>query len=136
MTRSIGQTLIHKHILTQEEFNRFAQLSGDDNPIHVDPAFAARTRFGKTVAHGMFLYSLVCGVLAKHFPNATQVSQDLMFPTPSYGGEEITISARVLQVNADLMHVETIITRPNGEIGLQGETTLRMNEKNVEPRSP
>lgn len=121
----VGQTVTHKHTLTQDEFNRFAKLSGDDNPIHVDPEFSARTRFGKTVAHGMLLYSLACGVLAKHFPTATQVSQDLMFPTPSYVGEEIMISLRVLETNADTVRVETIITRPNGEIGLQGETTLK-----------
>lgn len=123
----MAQTITHKHTLTQDEFNRFAKLSGDDNPIHVDPEFSARTRFGKTVAHGMLLYSLVCGVVAKHFPNATQVSQDLMFPTPSYVGEEIAISARVLKVNADTLHLETLVTRPNGELGLQGETILRLS---------
>ena len=124
---SVGQTFFEKHTLAQDEFNRFAKLSGDDNPIHVDPDFSARTRFGKTVAHGMFLYSLVCGALAKHFPNSSQVSQDLMFPAPSFVGEEITISARVLETNVDTVRVETIVTRPNGEIGLQGETTLKIN---------
>jgi 3-hydroxybutyryl-CoA dehydratase len=127
MIPAIGQTFIEKHTLAQAEFNRFAKLSGDDNPIHVDPDFSARTRFGKPVAHGMFLYSLVCGVLAKHFPNTLQVSQDLMFPAASFVGEEITISARVLEMNADIVRVETVVTRPNGEIGLQGETTLRIN---------
>ena len=122
-----GDTFIQKHTLAQDEFNRFAQLSGDDNPIHVDPEFSARTRFGKTVAHGMFLYSLVCGALAKHFPNTSQVSQDLMFPAPSFVGEELTISLHVIETNADSVRVETLITRPNGEIGLQGETTLKTN---------
>ncbi|MGZ3427312.1 MAG: MaoC/PaaZ C-terminal domain-containing protein, partial [Polyangia bacterium] len=48
--------------VTQADFDRFARLSGDDNPIHVDAAFAARTRWGKTLAHGMMLYSLVVHV--------------------------------------------------------------------------
>jgi 3-hydroxybutyryl-CoA dehydratase len=122
---SVGQTFIEKHTLAQDEFNRFAKLSGDDNPIHVDPEFSARTRFGKTVAHGMFLYSLVCGALAKHFPNAAQVSQDLMFPAPSFVGEELAISLRVLETDADTVRVETIVTRPNGEMGLHGEATLK-----------
>ncbi len=126
MIPSVGQTFIERHTLAQDEFNRFAKLSGDDNPIHVDPEFSARTRFGKTVAHGMFLYSLVCGALAKHFPNASQVSQDLMFPAPSFVGEELAISLRVLETNAGTVRVETIVTRPNGEIGLQGETALRI----------
>jgi 3-hydroxybutyryl-CoA dehydratase len=117
-----------QRVLTQDDFNRFAALSGDNNPIHVDPEFSARTRFGKTVAHGMFLYSLVCGVLAKHFPNASQVSQDLMFPAPSFMGETVTVSARVLEFDAakNLARVETLVTRPGGEIGCQGETVLRL----------
>ena len=45
-------------------FDRFARLSGDDNPIHVDPAFSARTRFGRTVAHGMLLYGRVWAMIA------------------------------------------------------------------------
>lgn len=43
-------------VLTQLDFNRFAALSHDDNPIHCDPAFAKTTHFGATVAHGMFLF--------------------------------------------------------------------------------
>lgn len=128
MTPFVGQTFSEKHLLAQDEFDRFAALSGDDNPIHVDPEFSARTRFGKTVAHGMFLYSLICGVLAKHLPNASQVGQDLMFPAPSYVGEEIVVSARVLELDAakNWARIETMVTRPNGEIGCQGETTIRL----------
>ena len=123
----VGQTFSEKHLLAQDEFDRFAALSGDDNPIHVDPEFSARTRFGKTVAHGMFLYSLICGVLAKHL-NMSQISQDLMFPTPSYVGEEIVVSARVLELDVakHQARIETIVTRPNGEIGCQGETTVEL----------
>jgi 3-hydroxybutyryl-CoA dehydratase len=121
-----GDTFTHQHTLTQDEFIRFAKLSGDDNPIHVDPEFSARTRFGRTVAHGMLLYGLICGVLAKHFSNALPVSQDLMFPAPSFVGEELAIRARVLETNANTLRVETIVTRPGGEIGCQGETTLRL----------
>lgn len=128
MTTFVGQTFSEKHLLTQDEFNRFAALSGDDNPIHVDPDFAARTRFGRTVAHGMFLYSLICGVLAKHLPSASQSSQDLMFPSPSYVGEEVIVSARVLELDAvnNRARIETMVTRPNGEIGCQGETTVEL----------
>ena len=128
MNLHVGQSSTSSHTLTQDDFNRFAALSGDDNPIHVDPEFSARTRFGKTVAHGMLLYSLICGVIAKNFPGASQVSQDLMFPAPSFVGETVTVSARVLEFDAakNLARVETLVTRPNGGIGCQGETVLRL----------
>nr|HMN66206.1 MaoC/PaaZ C-terminal domain-containing protein [Burkholderiaceae bacterium] len=49
-----------KRVVTQRDFDRFAALSRDDNPIHCDPGFARGTHFGATVAHGMFLYGLIC----------------------------------------------------------------------------
>src|SRR5688500_2787 len=47
--------------LSQAEFDLFARISGDNNPIHVDPEFSARTRFGRTVSHGMLLYTVLWG---------------------------------------------------------------------------
>ncbi len=122
-----GDTFTQTHVFTQDDFVRFARLSGDDNPIHVDPEFAARTRFGKTVAHGMLLYSVLCGALKKYFPHSTQLEQALMFPTPTYVGEEITIRLEIAEQieNEKRVRVLTSITRPNGAIGLQGETWLR-----------
>ena len=122
-----GDTFTQTHIFTQDDFVRFARLSGDDNPIHVDAKFASTTRFGKTVAHGMLLYSVLCGALKKHFPHSAQLEQTLMFPTPTYVGEEITIRLEIAEQLQDEKRVRvlTSITRPNGDVGLQGETWLR-----------
>ena len=81
---------------TQAEFDRFAAISGDDNPIHVDPAFAAGTRFGRTVAHGMLLYATLWGLVRRHFPDAVQETQDLMFPAPTYAGEPMRLEVEVV----------------------------------------
>ncbi len=54
-------------IVTQRDFDRFAALSRDDNPIHCDPVFARGTHFGATVAHGMFLYGMICGAITRRF---------------------------------------------------------------------
>ena len=125
-----GTILTLKRTLSQADFNRFAALSGDDNPIHVDPEFSARTRFGRTVAHGMFLYSLIHAALGQYFPGALQVRQELMFPFPSYVGEEVTVSLRVLRRDSEehLVDLQTTVTRPGGETGCQGETTIRWVE--------
>jgi len=117
------------HTLTQDAFNRFATLSGDDNPIHVDAEFSARTRFGKPVAHGMYLYSLICGVIVKQFPGATQVSQELMFPAPSLVGETVEVRARVLEIQDDTIRFETTVAKANGELGVQGEAVWRVKKE-------
>ena len=121
-----GREVIVRRTFTQQDFNRFAALSGDDNPIHVDPDFSARTRFGKTVSHGMLLYGVIWSALQAHFPGAVQLDQDLMFPAPTYVGEEMSIRLRVLETDpaTGRIHVEAILTRPNGEIGCQGQTWL------------
>lgn len=77
---------------TQAEFDRFAALSGDTNPIHVDPDFSARTRFGRTVSHGMLLYTKVFGLIRRTWPDAGHAAQTLMFPHPAYAGEPLTIT--------------------------------------------
>ncbi|CTQ56463.1 (R)-specific enoyl-CoA hydratase [Roseibium album] len=76
----------------QADFDAFARLSGDDNPIHVDPEFSARTRFGRTVSHGMLLYTRVFALLEQLYPGRKHEAQTLMFPNPSFADEELTFS--------------------------------------------
>lgn len=116
-----------RRVLTQEDFNRFAALSGDDNPIHVDPEFSARTKFGKTVCHGMLLYSLICSALEKFFPGTLQIEQDLMFPTPTFAGEEVSVRLQVVEVESAqrLARMETLVTRPDGAVACQGQMKVR-----------
>ena len=79
-------------IPTQADFDAFARVSGDDNPIHVDPAFSARTAFGRTVSHGMLIYSKLWGLVRAAHPDLQQVGQTMMFPNPCYTGEEVDLS--------------------------------------------
>lgn len=76
---------------SQAEFDAFAELSGDDNPIHVDPEFSARTRFGRTVSHGMLIYTRLRGLLARAAPGRRQAMQGLMFPNPAFADETLRL---------------------------------------------
>ena len=124
---NVGQQFTATRIFTQEDFNHFAALSGDDNPIHVDPEFSARTKFGKTVAHGMLLYGSICGALSQHMPGAVQLEQSLRFPSPTYVGEEIAIQLKVIEVNEidGMARIEATITRPAGEVSCEGTMLIR-----------
>jgi acyl dehydratase len=127
---SVGQVESIRWVLSQEDFDRFAALSGDDNPIHTDPGFSARTRFGRTVAHGMLLYGIVCSVLGSRMPGpgTVQLEQELMFPSPTYAGEEITIQLEVTEVQPakGLADLTTTVVRPDGNVGLQGRTLVHL----------
>jgi acyl dehydratase len=122
-----GATWTTCRAYTQRDFDRFAALSGDDNPIHVDPAFAARTRFGRTVAHGMLLYSTICAALTEALgPGVRQHAHELMFVSPTYTGEEVAVRLEVTSVEDGVADIATTITRPGGEIACQGRTLVTL----------
>jgi len=124
MTRG-QETLVLERTLTQDDFDAFAQLSGDDNPIHVDPDFARRSRFGRTVSHGMLLSTVLGGLLDRLAPGSRQVSQKLMFPAPTYAGEPMRFS--VVRKSDDGRHVVAEIgceRVADGTITCAGEAIL------------
>ncbi|GAB4521160.1 MAG: MaoC family dehydratase [Roseibium sp.] len=90
----------------QADFDAFARLSGDDNPIHVDPEFSARTRFGRTVSHGMLLYTRVFARLEALYPGRRHEVQTLMFPNPAYADEELVISFAESAVDPGVIEIE------------------------------
>lgn len=90
-----GPLFSETRTLSQADFDLFARVSSDDNPIHVDPAFSARTRFGRTVSHGMLLYTVLWGLVRRHVPDARQSGQTLMFPAPAFAGEPLVFSGTV-----------------------------------------
>jgi acyl dehydratase len=79
---------------SQAEFDRFAAVSGDDNPIHVDLGFSAGTGFGRTVSHGMLIYAKLWGMIHAARPGARTLRQEMMFPNPAFTGEKVRLTVR------------------------------------------
>jgi 3-hydroxybutyryl-CoA dehydratase len=130
MNLHIGQRFTETKVFTQADFDEFARLSGDDNPIHVDPVFAARTGFGRTVAHGMLLYGTICGLLSRHFLGAVQLEQSFMFPAPTYAGEAMTVQVEITAVDSETgqIRLKTTLINPDGRLTCEGETVLKWKE--------
>lgn len=124
MNLQTGQTWSFEQVFTQRQFDRFAALSGDDNPIHVDPVFSARTKFGRTVAHGMFLYANLVRALGEFAPGAMQREQELMFPTPTYTGEIVRLALAVRERAEGLTRLSTDVVKLDKSVGCQGNTLL------------
>lgn len=102
----------YQRVLLQTDFDRFAALTGDDNPIHCDPVFAATTHFGATVAHGMMLYSCLCKALTEQVgPGVVQLEQSLMFPNPTYAGDRLQVGINVEAEADGLLEIVTEVAK-------------------------
>jgi len=124
----VGSTWVKTRAFTEEDFDRFAALSGDDNPIHVDAEYSAASAFGRPVAHGMFLYSCLCGLLNEAFPGSVQERQELKFPAPTFTGEEMTLRATMVALEGSGATVAVEVIDPDGITTCIGEAVLRMAE--------
>lgn len=113
-------------VVTQEHLDGFAEISGDDNPIHVDAEYAATTPFRLPVAHGMFLFSLVRAQLRRHWPHARLVEQRLMFPAPTPVGARIRVLLEERPGRPGELALATRVVHEDGTVGLSGECLLRI----------
>jgi 3-hydroxybutyryl-CoA dehydratase len=114
---------------SQQDINKFAEISGDNNPIHIDLEFAAKSKFGKTIAHGMLVYAVISEYLAKQFPGLIQISQTLSFLSPVYAQEELTLLQEVIAVEPSegTLQVKTSVTKLNGTLACQSLTILKIS---------
>lgn len=82
--------------LSQEQINRYAEASGDHNPIHIDEAFARATPLGGTIAHGMLVLAFLSEMMAAAFGDVWLASGKLRvrFRAPARPGDTVTASAR------------------------------------------
>ena len=77
--------------ITEADVVAFAATSGDTNPIHLDEAYAAATRFARRIAHGMLGASLISAAMGTKLPGpgGIYLSQTLQFKAPIYLGEPV-----------------------------------------------
>ncbi len=123
----IGSVLSCTKIFVQEDYDRFAKLSGDHNPIHVDPEFSANTRFGRTVSHGMLLYSVLRSLLQDKLGTVRQHSQNLMFTAPTFCDDNMVFNWTVTEVDGNHLSLDAEIVREkDGEVVTTGSTVIEV----------
>jgi acyl dehydratase len=108
---SSASRVCNEHTFSQEEFDRFAVLSGDNNPIHVDAVFASNTKFERTVAHGLLLCSRLRGLVEQLLPGGVLIDQSVMFEAPTFAGEPMLLSAAIVETDMTGAEVELEVSR-------------------------
>ncbi|HEV2751627.1 MAG TPA: MaoC family dehydratase [Gemmatimonadales bacterium] len=125
MSVTVGQRASRRLTLTADHVKTFAQLTGDYNPLHFDPAFAARTTFGKLVVQGGLTTGLLHALVAMDLPGPGTVflSQNWKFTAPVFIGDTITAEAEVLSVHGSkpVCQLKIKVSRQTGGTVLEGE---------------
>ena len=113
---SVGDAAESALTVTEESIDAYAELTGDDNPIHLDEGYAAETFFGGRVAHGMLTAGAVSAALADLPGDIVYLSQDLTFENPVRPGQTVTASAVVVEeLSDDRLRVETTAEAESSE---------------------
>jgi 3-hydroxybutyryl-CoA dehydratase len=97
----LGQTAELRRTVTAQDIEAFAAVTGDNNPVHLDEAYAAATAFKGRIAHGMLSAGYISAVLGTRLPGpgAIYVSQSLSFRRPVRIGDEVTAEAKVTAID-------------------------------------
>lgn len=123
-----------KHLVTVDEVDSFAQLTGDYNPVHIDPEFAKLTNFGKRVVHGMLTSSFISTIIGMRIPGpgSLWLSQTINFVNPTYIGDVIEIKATVTRISRSTRTITLaiVIVNQNGLKLVEGDSVVRMLDVN------
>jgi 3-hydroxybutyryl-CoA dehydratase len=126
----IGQSAGIQRTIDAKDIEKFAELSGDNNPIHLDENFAKKTRFKGRIAHGMLTASFISTVLAKLLPGPGSVylKQDLIFKKPVRIGDVLTIRVEVIGKDDEKERIilKTMCLNQNGEVVIDGTATTML----------
>lgn len=124
----VGARASRTHTVTLDDIERFAAVTGDTNPVHLDEAIAARTRFGGRIAHGMLGAGYISAVLGTQLPGpgVVYLSQSLRFTKPVRPGDTITAAVAVVEVIAAKRRLRLATTCRNqlDELVLEGEALV------------
>lgn len=127
----VGQRASLSRTVTDADIEAFARLTGDNNPLHVDDAFALRSRFGRRVAHGMLSAALVSAVLGTRLPGpgAIYLQQTLRFERPVYPGDTVTATVEVTAYREDrrIATLRTTCSDQRGDLVLDGEAIVLLD---------
>ena len=127
---SISQFAQKLHVIDSADFKRFAELSGDWNPIHTDPEFASATPFKAVIAPGLLISAYISALIANELPGKGSIylSQSLRFLRPVYHADEILVIVKVIELpRPGICLLDTTCLRSH-DVVLSGEAKVKFSE--------
>ena len=124
----VGTSATITRTISDDDVAQFAEITGDDNPVHLDEQYAAGTRFGQRIVHGILTAGLISAVIGTKLPGlgAIYLSQQLKFLAPVHRGDTITASAEVVASRPDkrILTLHTQCINQDGQVVIDGEAVV------------
>ena len=124
----VGEEASFSHVIGDSEVAAFAVLTGDCNPLHMDPEYAAATQFGGRIAHGMLVASYFSTLIGMYLPGrrAVMLSQEVRYAKPVRPGERITFKGQVRRKTESLrlLDMDTNAVNEAGDEVIRGRSQV------------
>ena len=129
----IGDTFVEKVRFTQAKVNLFAEVTGDNNPIHINKEYAATTPFGKPIVHGFLAGAVFSKVFGTQWPGegTIYIYQDMSFKAPVFVEQDYTAKFEIMEVNEEKHRgvVQCILENSEGKAVIVGTAKLMHTDK-------
>lgn len=126
----VGQSYEFEKTIQEEDVEKFAEVTGDYNPLHMDEEYARTTMFGGRIAHGMIGAGIISGGLAMYLPGigTTYLGQEITFKNPVHIGETVHVKLEIIELikksKFDIAKIKTTCTNGEGMIVIDGVATV------------
>ena len=130
----IGQSHETVHEITADDIQRFAEVSGDFNPLHMSDEYAATTMFEKRIAHGALTASYISGILGNDLPGPGSifVGLNMRFRRPVYIGSHVTVKVEVTEMKERGNRVTLKVScNVDGKAAISGEALVMVPSKSA-----
>jgi len=128
---NVGDKATFTKKVTEEDVVKFADVTGDTNPAHMDEEYAKTTMFKKRIAHGMISAGMISAVLGTKLPGpgAIYMSQTLKFKAPVNFGDELTAVAEIVEKIEEKKRfkIKTYVENQDGKVVTEGEALIWHN---------
>ena len=122
---AVGDSFEFTKSVSDDDIRRFAVVSGDTNPLHLDDEFAEGTRFGGRIAHGTLVSGLISAALARIPGLVVYLSQDLEFHNPVRVDETLTATCEIVEdLGNSQYRLATHVSNADGQVVIDGEAVV------------
>ncbi len=125
----VGQYADLQKTVLEADIGNFAEVSGDFNPLHMDEGEAEKSIFGRRIAHGFLVGSLISTVIGTKMPGPGTIymSQTMEFKAPVYIGDTIRAEVTIVEIiNRKKARLQTVVFNQNDVCVICGEATVKL----------